>query len=439
LWPTINIKNASLLENILLWIRPVKYLWDNFLNRLLHFQKLGQKSICYEFIGCFHIRGTLSHLRQVPDHPQVVQTEVWICTRQYPHPSNVNLMLVNWQRGATGRYRRAVSNTELVGRQAGKILVSMITQGVNPADIHVIGFSLGAQIAGFIGETLKENGFRLGKITGLDPAGHLFESRILPPYWRLDHTDADYVEVIHTDGNHIWADGFGVLNPIGHVDYFPNGGFDQPGCDNSLVGCSCFSLSSNKSRACSHGRALELYVELLTSPHCHFVGFSCPGLQNFKRDFVHGNCFQSCEENDSSCGIIGQEGTARGPLYLVTRSSNPYCGQQLKATFVISPSTQITRGVLRLRIYHTNTFTDFIVNLCYSLASVESLFLKASTSLSVTMASESKSSCVSKTIFLTLLGWFIPYYVKVQKWLNGNIIDGDSNENPVVIINIKYE
>ncbi|KAJ9592617.1 hypothetical protein L9F63_015718, partial [Diploptera punctata] len=37
--------------------------------------------------------------------------------------------------------------------------------------------------------------------------------------------------------------------------------------------------------------------------------------------------------------------------------------QQLKATFVISPSTQITRGVLRLRIYHTNTFTDFIVNL----------------------------------------------------------------------------
>ena len=38
-----------------------------------------------EFIGCFHIRGYLTPLRQVPDHPHIVQTEVWICTRQFPN------------------------------------------------------------------------------------------------------------------------------------------------------------------------------------------------------------------------------------------------------------------------------------------------------------------------------------------------------------------
>jgi hypothetical protein len=35
-------------------------------------------------------------------------------------------------------------------------------------DIHIVGFSLGAQVAGKAGETLNS---QLGRITGLDPAG----------------------------------------------------------------------------------------------------------------------------------------------------------------------------------------------------------------------------------------------------------------------------
>ena len=55
---------------------------------------------------------------------------------------------------------------------------------------------------------------------------------------KLDSTDARLVDVIHTDGSADFADGFGLLKPIGHIDFFPNGGKQQPGCHdvkNSVV------------------------------------------------------------------------------------------------------------------------------------------------------------------------------------------------------------
>jgi hypothetical protein len=79
---------------------------------------------------------------------------------------DANVILVNWQRAAKGQYSRAVSNAELVGRQVGKTLIAMVAMGTNPSDIHVIGFSLGAQVAGFVGETFKSYGLKLGRITG---------------------------------------------------------------------------------------------------------------------------------------------------------------------------------------------------------------------------------------------------------------------------------
>ena len=38
-------------------------------------------------------------------------------------------------------------------------------------------------------------------------------------------TDADFVDVIHTD-----LKGLGIDQPIGHLDFYPNGGDVQPGC-----------------------------------------------------------------------------------------------------------------------------------------------------------------------------------------------------------------
>ena len=80
--------------------------------------------------------------------------------------NDLNVILVDWQKAARGQYARAVSNSELVGRLVGKALLSMVAMGTKLSDVHVIGFSLGAQVAGFIGETVKNSGLKLGRITG---------------------------------------------------------------------------------------------------------------------------------------------------------------------------------------------------------------------------------------------------------------------------------
>lgn len=69
-------------------------------------------------------------------------------------------------------------------------------------------------------------------------------------------TDARYVEVIHTDSYGAHSNGIG--RPLGHVDFFANGGGNQPGC----------VLNS-----CNHIRASELFAASLT--HGGLIGYKC--------------------------------------------------------------------------------------------------------------------------------------------------------------------
>lgn len=73
----------------------------------------------------------------------------------------------------------------------------------------------------------------LGRITGLDPAEPHFSKAKRPV--RLDRTAAKYVDIIHTDASQFIRGGLGMTESIGHVDYYPNGGTDQPGCGKSIV------------------------------------------------------------------------------------------------------------------------------------------------------------------------------------------------------------
>lgn len=65
----------------------------------------------------------------------------------------------------------------------------------------------------------------MNRISGLDPAGPGFYGLNVAPH-RISKTDADFVDIIHTD-----AGGSGGDLSTGTVDFWPNNGRRfQPGC-----------------------------------------------------------------------------------------------------------------------------------------------------------------------------------------------------------------
>lgn len=76
-----------------------------------------------------------------------------------------NIICVDWEAGAViPNYVRAAANTRLVGAQLARLLRGLTENaGILPKDMHLIGFSLGAHVAGFAGNELGGN---ISRITG---------------------------------------------------------------------------------------------------------------------------------------------------------------------------------------------------------------------------------------------------------------------------------
>lgn len=342
--------------------------------------KRSQGSICYGEFGCFEDSGPFAYLETLPSPPSEVGTHFllysttsrgdqpliavpasnmsaawsWAArafdtarpTRVIVHGfgsncDNVwvyemrsalmaveecNVICVDWEGGATmPNYLRAAANTRLVGKQLAMLLQGL-TQHIDLRfeDIHLIGFSLGAHVAGFAGSELRN----ISRITGLDPAGPLFEFQ--DPRARLDKTDAKFVDVIHSNGETLILGGLGAAQPLGHVDFYPNGGRVQHGCSNLFVGAVSdlvlpWAGASPEGRSlCNHRRAYKFFTDSV-SPKCHFPAFPCTDYDTF----LEGRCFPC--DGDHRCGNMGyyaDRSLGRGQLYLLTREEEPFCAHQ---------------------------------------------------------------------------------------------------------------
>jgi Lipase len=126
-------------------------------------------------------------------------------------------------------YPTAAFNTKQAGECTATFLMGLKANHpqVDLKDIHAIGFSLGAHVVSFTSNILKKvMKAKFRRITGLDPAMPFFAT--VRAKWKLDPSDADFVDVIHTN-----AGIFGKIESCGHVDFFVNGGQIQPQCRTS--------------------------------------------------------------------------------------------------------------------------------------------------------------------------------------------------------------
>ncbi|XP_068156847.1 phospholipase A1-like [Drosophila tropicalis] len=166
---------------------------------------------------------------------------------------NFNVIAVDWPRARYVEYCASYFAVRGVGESIGRMVNLLTRSKLNTlSNIHLIGYSIGAHIAGYAGKYVGEG--KIKSITGLDPALAGFVHGW--PGFRLHTTDAQYVETIVTSGG---VQGF--LKPIGRANFYVDGGEYQPGCIADILG------------GCAHERAITYYVEAVK--HNHFGTYKC--------------------------------------------------------------------------------------------------------------------------------------------------------------------
>lgn len=170
----------------------------------------------------------------------------------------------------------AMHYTRLASNAIIQFMSFLQQHGMNIEEVSMAGHSLGAHIAGFVGQhfdgkinaiygILSRNSlFNRPHIAhyllfcffflGLDPAGPTFEKLGIDS--KLDASDAKYVQCIYTDG-----DTFGTKTRYGdgHANFIMNEGENQPGCFTAI---------------CDHARAYK-YFTVALSKNYKFEGREC--------------------------------------------------------------------------------------------------------------------------------------------------------------------
>ena len=80
---------------------------------------------------------------------------------------DMNVIIIDWGQGALP-YHYAYGNVRLIGMQVTKLVELMHSQfGLNFKNVHLIGFSIGAQLMGHAGKFLKRNNHTVARVTGM--------------------------------------------------------------------------------------------------------------------------------------------------------------------------------------------------------------------------------------------------------------------------------
>ncbi|XP_076055979.1 uncharacterized protein LOC143034020 isoform X2 [Oratosquilla oratoria] len=249
--------------------------------------------------------------------------EKWVLTlkNKLLMREDCNVISVDWPAGTSWfqpSYDWIIDLLPEVGQELSSLLrVLWKAKDLSLTNVHFIGHSLGAHIAGFSG---KSFGGQVRRITALDPAGPRF--RNVSSHLRLDKEDAQFVDVIHTNACpniSNWTACVGLNESIGHADYWPNGGEHQERCAKAILQSND---SSQEEIGCSHNMAYVYYMESLEymEENTLFLARPCTRWDEYNS----GEC--ACSEKAPYMGY-NVNTRMKGNYYLNTSDSAPYARQ----------------------------------------------------------------------------------------------------------------
>ncbi len=137
------------------------------------------------------------------------------------------------------------------------------------------------------------------------------------------YTDAKFVDVIHSDIKpHI---GLGIIEPLGTIDYYPNGGKSQPGCKKERFSSFFNSLQDGLTTliSCEHSRAYLIYLDAITASK---RAYQCENYYDYKHNYCN-----YCGKDDEMCPFVGpkaaefnHQGKHHIKAYFKTNDQAPY-------------------------------------------------------------------------------------------------------------------
>lgn len=232
---------------------------------------------------------------------------------------DINAVIVDWGGGAQVLdYPQAASNTRTVGANTALVFQNLLTRsGSSSSRMWCVGHSLGSHMCGHTGMKMPSNQ-KLGRVTGMDPAGPWFEGNPDKTVG-LNPTSAAFVDVIHTDAE------LGTERDLGHIDFYPDGGTSQPGCfkkanrDYTKLRSDEIDQFDN----CSHGRAHAYMIESIKQD-CFRSNQQCSNYNN-----LPGSCTGCTGCGAFPCAFMGYAADSScklsGLFYVDVTGSSPYC------------------------------------------------------------------------------------------------------------------
>lgn len=132
------------------------------------------------------------------------------------------------------------------------------------------------------------------------------------------------LDVIHTDDTNSSLSLYkkGSSSAVGDVDFYPNGGLSQPGCNIEDLDELVKKMVSEGLRtflSCSHYRAIDYYLESITDrSKCLHMGYECQSYE----EFLKGVCGH-CHDDTHLCSEMGFRSNLYFNQMIKTERSNP--------------------------------------------------------------------------------------------------------------------